>query len=61
MSGPDWNQQQELESERYLRAVEILLKARRAHKDGYFTNEDIQDMQREFGLSTHKHLTQPET
>lgn len=61
MGGADWRQLEEVEQERFLRVVEILIKARRAFKDGYFTQEDIEDMQHEFGLSTHQHLTQPET
>lgn len=53
MSGPDrWQMQQELEQERQLRAYSLLSKAILARQDGYFTDEDITDMQRELGLST---------
>lgn len=52
MSGPDYRQLQEVEEERFRRAVEILTKAKRARQDGYFNDEDIRDMQAELGLST---------
>lgn len=61
MSGPDYWQQQQLEQERQQTLISIIRKARMARKDGYFTDEDIEDMQREFGLSTRKHTPKLES
>ena len=46
--------QKELEEQRQLGLLLIMQKADMARKDGYFTQQDIQDMQYEFGLSTMK-------
>lgn len=62
MNGADFRQQQELESERQSVLRTIVRKARMARKDGYFTDEEIEDMEREFGLSTRaKHTPKLET
>lgn len=49
--GADFRQQQELEMERQMCLLAILRKARLARRDGYFTDTDLQDMRREFGLT----------
>lgn len=51
MHGADYRQQQELEEERQALLSAILEKAARAQRDGYFTLNDLRDMQREFGLT----------
>ena len=48
--GPDYWMQQQLEQERQQALLAILNKARLARRDGYFTETDLQDMRREFGL-----------
>lgn len=45
------NQQQDDERAHYL--CQLLDKALMAARDGYFTSEDIQAIQREFGLAPH--------
>lgn len=57
MSGPEYRQMEEVERERFFRCLSILQKAQMARRDGYFTQEDLEDMQREFGLSTHRNPT----
>jgi hypothetical protein len=51
MGGADYWQQEQLEQERRQVLLAILQKARVARRDGYFTDTDLQDMRREFGLT----------
>lgn len=48
--------QMEAEHERYMCLLSILRKAMLARQDGYFTDDDIQDMKREFGLTFEKEI-----
>lgn len=46
--------QQELEHQRQWELLLILQKIDLARKDGYLTQQDVEDVQRAFGLSTMK-------
>lgn len=51
MGGMDFNAQAELEQQRKWELLLILQKMDLARQNGYFTRQDVEDVQREFGLT----------